>query len=88
MGRTAKSPKQILQAMAEALGRETWDIGFGRTVDLEPVGPVGHDRAIRIAKLARRLGILETRGYVQMTMNRMGEQVGWKLTKKGQEKSR
>lgn len=79
------TPREVLEAMADALGRDLYRAPVNPAVDIEPVGPVSHDRAARIAKLARRLGVLEAHGYVSAQVDRQGKVVGWKLTDKGRE---
>lgn len=85
--RTNLTPREALEEMAEALGRETYQ-GFSLTVDLEPAGAISHDRMRRIALLSNKLGVFENLGHVATVINRDGSLAGWRLTSKGAKYSR
>lgn len=88
MSRTAMTPREAIEEMADALGRDTYRGLLNPSVDLEPRGSVSHERARKIALLSRKLTLFEKAGYVSVNVRRDGGIAGWSLTDEGAERSR
>ena len=88
MANRQASPREMIEALADALGREPYTAFTKLAVDLQPSGTVTQEQAVRIAKISRNLGVMESNGLVSVSVSRDGSISGWRLTEKGEERSR